>query len=326
MPGPCRRSRRHGRNRQSRRRKPGPHSPIRSSRRASGILRLIPARFKGVRALPQAAGRARFRRKTSLTSTEWGTKDPPTHFEATHEQSRPRRDHPRPIGGIPPSRQHFGGGCRWRGGVFARRRGPACLPALGRQGASGIAADGERHRRAIRAYRRGDRARLRLPYGRAAPCGGALHARQRQGGTSCLECGTHWPSARPPARALARRRGKPTALHNNCSGKHAGFVCLACGSGEDPQVISGGPSGAAAGTRRTRRDHRSFARGRILRHRRMLDPDLRDPAARHGVRLCPIRHRDRPFHRTPRTRRGGSARRSPHIRSWSRAPIVSTRA
>src|SRR5207245_1375710 len=29
-------------------------------------------------------------------------------------------------------------------------------------------------------------------------------------------------------RALAARRETPTALNNNCSGKHAGFVCLAC--------------------------------------------------------------------------------------------------
>ncbi len=26
----------------------------------------------------------------------------------------------------------------------------------------------------------------------------------------------------------------PSALHNNCSGKHAGFVCLACDAGVDP--------------------------------------------------------------------------------------------
>ena len=50
----------------------------------------------------------------------------------------------------------------------------------------------------------------------------------------CLECGAHWPLGEAPARQLAREGKTPSALHNNCSGKHAGFVCLACGLGEDP--------------------------------------------------------------------------------------------
>ena len=43
-----------------------------------------------------------------------------------------------------------------------------------------------------------------------------------------LECGGHWPYLDTAARALAAQGREPTALHNNCSGKHAGFVCLAC--------------------------------------------------------------------------------------------------
>jgi L-asparaginase II len=43
---------------------------------------------------------------------------------------------------------------------------------------------------------------------------------------SVLECGTHWPSHEASARALAARGEQPCALHNNCSGKHAGFACL----------------------------------------------------------------------------------------------------
>ncbi len=43
-----------------------------------------------------------------------------------------------------------------------------------------------------------------------------------------LECGTHWPYLDSAARALAAQGGVPTALHNNCSGKHAGFLCLGC--------------------------------------------------------------------------------------------------
>jgi L-asparaginase II len=50
----------------------------------------------------------------------------------------------------------------------------------------------------------------------------------------CLECGAHWPLGEQAARQLAREGKTPSALHNNCSGKHAGFVCLSCALGEDP--------------------------------------------------------------------------------------------
>ena len=45
---------------------------------------------------------------------------------------------------------------------------------------------------------------------------------------SVLECGVHWPYHEPAARDLAAAGAAPSALHNNCSGKHAGFVCLGC--------------------------------------------------------------------------------------------------
>jgi L-asparaginase II len=45
---------------------------------------------------------------------------------------------------------------------------------------------------------------------------------------SALECGTHWPRQGPVASALAAAGEQPSALHNNCSGKHGGFLCLAC--------------------------------------------------------------------------------------------------
>lgn len=48
-----------------------------------------------------------------------------------------------------------------------------------------------------------------------------------------LECGAHWPSHQPSAQALARAGDAPSALHNNCSGKHAGFLCVACHLGLD---------------------------------------------------------------------------------------------
>ncbi len=49
---------------------------------------------------------------------------------------------------------------------------------------------------------------------------------------SALRCGVHWPMAQSAVTALART-GEPSALHNNCSGKHAGFLCVACSNGID---------------------------------------------------------------------------------------------
>jgi L-asparaginase II len=47
-------------------------------------------------------------------------------------------------------------------------------------------------------------------------------------GADALECGTHWPYHEDSQRALAAAGARPSALHNNCSGKHAGFLCLGC--------------------------------------------------------------------------------------------------
>jgi L-asparaginase II len=49
---------------------------------------------------------------------------------------------------------------------------------------------------------------------------------------AALRCGAHWPMAQPAVVELART-GEPSALHNNCSGKHAGFLCVACARGID---------------------------------------------------------------------------------------------
>jgi len=61
---------------------------------------------------------------------------------------------------------------------------------------------------------------------------------------SVLECGAHWPYREALQRQMAQRGETPTALHNNCSGKHAGFVCLGC-------MLAG------------ERDARSFLRGYV---------------------------------------------------------------
>lgn len=45
---------------------------------------------------------------------------------------------------------------------------------------------------------------------------------------TALECGTQWPSREPVLRGMVARGELATPLHNNCSGKHGGFVCVAC--------------------------------------------------------------------------------------------------
>ncbi|HSN31777.1 MAG TPA: asparaginase [Ideonella sp.] len=59
-----------------------------------------------------------------------------------------------------------------------------------------------------------------------------------------LECGAHWPYHEATARALAAAGARPSPLHNNCSGKHAGFLCLACElarrAGADPRGFARG--------------------------------------------------------------------------------------
>ncbi|MBC7794197.1 MAG: asparaginase, partial [Clostridia bacterium] len=42
-----------------------------------------------------------------------------------------------------------------------------------------------------------------------------------------LQCGTHAPFDVPSSHALIRAGERPSVLHNNCSGKHTGFVALA---------------------------------------------------------------------------------------------------
>jgi len=56
-----------------------------------------------------------------------------------------------------------------------------------------------------------------------------------------LECGTHWPRDEGVLKALVAAGGTASALHNNCSGKHAGFVCLGClmarSAGQEPAAF-----------------------------------------------------------------------------------------
>ena len=51
---------------------------------------------------------------------------------------------------------------------------------------------------------------------------------------SNLECGTHWPEL-PATIKLARAGGDACQIHNNCSGKHCGFLSLAHARGFNPK-------------------------------------------------------------------------------------------
>ena len=52
---------------------------------------------------------------------------------------------------------------------------------------------------------------------------------------SHLECGLHWPMHEPSGRQMSAQGETLCQLHNNCSGKHAGFLSLAQDQGWDTQ-------------------------------------------------------------------------------------------
>lgn len=52
---------------------------------------------------------------------------------------------------------------------------------------------------------------------------------------SCLACGPHWPARHADQGALHKADMKPGRIHNNCSGKHTGFLCTCAVTGADPR-------------------------------------------------------------------------------------------
>ncbi len=50
-----------------------------------------------------------------------------------------------------------------------------------------------------------------------------------------LECGAQMPMRGGAQAPLYRAGLSPSALHNNCSGKHSGFVCVACATDKNPR-------------------------------------------------------------------------------------------
>jgi L-asparaginase II len=61
-----------------------------------------------------------------------------------------------------------------------------------------------------------------------------------------LQCGAHKPGDSDVSRALVNAGEEPTALHNNCSGKHAGFLTLSKHLGAPPSEYLA-PDGAVQG-------------------------------------------------------------------------------
>lgn len=54
-----------------------------------------------------------------------------------------------------------------------------------------------------------------------------------------LECGSHWSFQQPILIEQASHGPKPGQLYNNCSGKHAGFICACCHTGTDTKGYVG---------------------------------------------------------------------------------------
>ena len=52
---------------------------------------------------------------------------------------------------------------------------------------------------------------------------------------SDLACGVHWPVSDQAMRALIKAGRRPLAIHNNCSGKHAGMLAACVHLGLDPR-------------------------------------------------------------------------------------------
>lgn len=52
---------------------------------------------------------------------------------------------------------------------------------------------------------------------------------------SYLTCGAHWPVSEKATRELMRAGRRPQAIHNNCSGKHAGMLAASVHLGLDPR-------------------------------------------------------------------------------------------
>ena len=74
--------------------------------------------------------------------------------------------------------------------------------------------------------------------------GAAIHTRAVEAwlagigrGEADLRCGAHWPGDIAARDALIREGGQPCQIHNNCSGKHTGFLTLTRHLGAGPEYV-----------------------------------------------------------------------------------------
>ena len=98
---------------------------------------------------------------------------------------------------------------------------------------------------------------------------------------SYLACGAHWPISEEATRELLRAGQRPRAIHNNCSGKHAGMLATASISGFDPRGYERPDHPRADDDRANHfRDLRNRVGPSSHGDRRLLGADLRPAAAR----------------------------------------------
>ena len=128
-----------------------------------------------------------------------------------------------------PSRLDRDCGRRRRVAVCAGRCRDAHLSALLAEAGAGAAAGRIGCGGCVRPERRRNRAGLCLPFrrDRCTPTRVAAWLSRIGCSERDLACGPHPPRDEPTWEAMIRAGERPTRLHNNCSGKHAGFLTLA---------------------------------------------------------------------------------------------------
>ncbi len=103
-------------------------------------------------------------------------------------------------------------------------------------------------------------------------------------GSGDLECGAHAPTNAAAAEALLRAGAAPTALHNNCSGKHTGILTTA----RHLDLPTAGYTAFDHPVQQLLRDTVGAVTGvdlgqRTARHRRLLAADLWHAVAQSGL-------------------------------------------
>ena len=200
----------------------------------------------------------------------------------------------------------------------------AGLPALGGEGDPGPAAGRKRRGRALSASAT---ANWRWPAPR-------IRASRRMWRLATdMLARPRWTAARSNAARTGRRtRRRPSrwraraarrsALHNNCSGKHSGFLCACRHLRHQPSRLCRRRHRLSGdGARRASPRSPAPAWRAQPRHRRLLDPDLRGAAQKPGDGLCQNGHRHGFRPSAPR-RRSDCSRPAWPSRSMSPAPAA----